>query len=92
MYGLMMMAQTIRNIFFGWAYTIVMYVVPFSLLIVLNSLVLSATVRQPRFFAANAVPPTRHVVIGTNEVDSDMAAALNLGPSFAITPRANNDL
>ncbi|KAK6017879.1 hypothetical protein OSTOST_16591, partial [Ostertagia ostertagi] len=26
-------------------------------------------------------------VIGTNEVDSDMAAVLNLGPSFAITPK-----
>ncbi|KAK6032349.1 hypothetical protein OSTOST_01476, partial [Ostertagia ostertagi] len=37
-------------------------------------------------------PPTRHVVIGTNEVDSDMAAALNLGQSFAITPRVNNSV
>ncbi|EYB94056.1 hypothetical protein Y032_0176g558 [Ancylostoma ceylanicum] len=37
-----------RNIFFGWAYTIVMYVVPFSLLIILNSLVLSAVRRSRR--------------------------------------------
>lgn len=37
-----------RNIFFGWAYTIVMYVVPFSLLIVVNSLVLSAVRRSRR--------------------------------------------
>ncbi|PIO70118.1 phosphomannose isomerase type I, partial [Teladorsagia circumcincta] len=42
---------------------------------------------QPQFFIQNAVPPARHVVIGSNEVDSDMAAVLNLGPSFAITPK-----
>ncbi|KAK6017626.1 hypothetical protein OSTOST_16849, partial [Ostertagia ostertagi] len=47
------------------------------------------TYQQPRWFEGNIIPPTRHVVIGTNEVDSDMAAVLNLGPSFAITPRVN---
>ncbi|XGW07162.1 hypothetical protein V3C99_017011, partial [Haemonchus contortus] len=46
--------------------------------------------QKPHFITANAVPPARHVVIGTNEVDNDMAAVLNLGPSFAITPRVNN--
>uniref|UniRef100_A0A7I4XVS1 Reverse transcriptase domain-containing protein n=1 Tax=Haemonchus contortus TaxID=6289 RepID=A0A7I4XVS1_HAECO len=48
--------------------------------------------QQPHFITANAVPPTRHVVIGTNEVDNDMAAVLNLGPSFAITPRVNSQV
>ncbi|KAK6053469.1 hypothetical protein COOONC_09027 [Cooperia oncophora] len=44
-----------RNIFFGWAYTIVMYVVPFSLLIVLNSLVLSAVRRSRRMHMVSQV-------------------------------------
>ncbi|EYC06348.1 hypothetical protein Y032_0076g1010 [Ancylostoma ceylanicum] len=38
----------------------------------------------------NAIPPKRHVVIGTNEIDNDMAAVLNLGPSFAISQRVTN--
>ncbi|EYC15205.1 hypothetical protein Y032_0037g3382 [Ancylostoma ceylanicum] len=33
----------------------------------------------------NAIPPKRHTAIGTNEIDNDMAAVLNLGPSFAIS-------
>lgn len=37
-----------RQIFFGWAYTIVMYVVPFTFLIALNSMVLSAVRRSRR--------------------------------------------
>ncbi|CAD6198834.1 unnamed protein product [Caenorhabditis auriculariae] len=41
------MSSLYRQIFFGWAYTIVMYVVPFTLLIALNSMVLSA-VRKSR--------------------------------------------
>ncbi|EYC06993.1 hypothetical protein Y032_0072g639 [Ancylostoma ceylanicum] len=42
------------------------------------------------FMKMNSVPPKRHTVVGTNEVDSDMAAALNLGPSFAVAPKVNN--
>uniref|UniRef100_A0A1I7XKG6 G_PROTEIN_RECEP_F1_2 domain-containing protein n=1 Tax=Heterorhabditis bacteriophora TaxID=37862 RepID=A0A1I7XKG6_HETBA len=40
--------NTTRNIFFGWAYTIVMYAIPFSLLIGLNSMVFSAVRRSRR--------------------------------------------
>ncbi|PIC37599.1 hypothetical protein B9Z55_016171 [Caenorhabditis nigoni] len=36
------------QIFFGWAYTIVMYVIPFTLLIALNSMVLAAVRRSRR--------------------------------------------
>uniref|UniRef100_A0A915B6A0 G-protein coupled receptors family 1 profile domain-containing protein n=3 Tax=Parascaris univalens TaxID=6257 RepID=A0A915B6A0_PARUN len=39
---------TYRLIFFGWAYTILMFVVPFSILIVLNSQVLFAVRRSNR--------------------------------------------
>ncbi|EYC10986.1 hypothetical protein Y032_0053g2410 [Ancylostoma ceylanicum] len=46
--------------------------------------------RQPSFMKMNAVPPKRHTVIGTNEVDNDMAAVLNLGPSFAISRKVTN--
>ncbi|EGT53834.1 hypothetical protein CAEBREN_01787 [Caenorhabditis brenneri] len=37
-----------KKIFFGWVYTIVMYVVPFTMLIALNSMVLSAVRRSRR--------------------------------------------
>ncbi|EYB91799.1 hypothetical protein Y032_0202g1797 [Ancylostoma ceylanicum] len=38
----------------------------------------------------NAVPPKRFTAIGTNEVDDDMAAALSLGPSFAVSPKVDS--
>ncbi|EYC16654.1 hypothetical protein Y032_0033g2766 [Ancylostoma ceylanicum] len=44
------------------------------------------------FIRMDAIPPKRHTVIGTNEIDSDMAAVLNLGPSFAISPKINNSV
>ncbi|KAF1759697.1 hypothetical protein GCK72_016164 [Caenorhabditis remanei] len=37
-----------KQLFFGWVYTVVMYVVPFTLLIALNSMVLSAVRRSRR--------------------------------------------
>ncbi|VDK42482.1 unnamed protein product [Anisakis simplex] len=39
---------TYRLIFFGWAYTILMFIVPFSILIILNSQVLFAVRRSNR--------------------------------------------
>ncbi|EYB84903.1 hypothetical protein Y032_0308g2060 [Ancylostoma ceylanicum] len=45
---------------------------------------------RPTFMRMNAIPPKRHTVIGTNEIDNDMAAVLNLGPSFAISRKVTN--
>ncbi|XGW29678.1 hypothetical protein V3C99_009043 [Haemonchus contortus] len=54
--------------------------------------IVSTVIPATTFYHINAVPPARHVVIGTTEVDNDMAAVLNLEPSFAITLRVNNQV
>ncbi|VDM53456.1 unnamed protein product [Angiostrongylus costaricensis] len=56
------------NIFFGWAYTIVMYVVPFSLLIILNSLVLSAVRRSRRMHMVSQVGTKRPSKFTVNSI------------------------
>ncbi|EFO92106.1 hypothetical protein CRE_13708 [Caenorhabditis remanei] len=43
------------QLFFGWVYTVVMYVVPFTLLIALNSMVLSAVRRSRRMHMVSQV-------------------------------------
>lgn len=48
--------HTYRLIFFGWAYTILMFVVPFIVLIVLNSQVLLAVRRSNRLHNRGSVP------------------------------------
>ncbi|VDN01246.1 unnamed protein product [Thelazia callipaeda] len=49
--------QTYRLIFFGWAYTILMFVMPFSLLIILNSQVLLAVRRSNRLHRRQSTVP-----------------------------------
>ncbi|VDO22976.1 unnamed protein product, partial [Brugia timori] len=49
--------QTYRLIFFGWAYTILMFVLPFTLLIILNSQVLLAIRRSNRLHRRQSMVP-----------------------------------
>ncbi|MCP9265572.1 FMRFamide receptor [Dirofilaria immitis] len=49
--------QTYRLIFFGWAYTILMFVLPFTLLIILNSQVLLAIRRTNRLHRRQSMVP-----------------------------------
>ncbi|KAL3982837.1 7 transmembrane receptor (rhodopsin family) protein [Acanthocheilonema viteae] len=49
--------QTYRLIFFGWAYTILMFVLPFTLLIILNSQVLLAIRRSNRLHRRQSTVP-----------------------------------
>ncbi|KAK6012154.1 hypothetical protein OSTOST_22700, partial [Ostertagia ostertagi] len=48
--------------------------------------------RRDHFIVPNATPPKRCTVIGTDSVDEDMEALLNLGPSFAIATAVTQDL
>ncbi|EYC44641.1 hypothetical protein Y032_0455g1767 [Ancylostoma ceylanicum] len=44
------------------------------------------------FLIPDAIPPDRCTIIGTDKVDDDMKAVLNLGPSFAVATAVDQEL
>ncbi|EYC20386.1 hypothetical protein Y032_0022g598 [Ancylostoma ceylanicum] len=51
--------------------------------------ILSNKNSRPSFIRTAAVPPLRCTVLGSDAIDDDMKALLNLGPSFAVATPAN---
>ncbi|KAI6181048.1 hypothetical protein M3Y98_00787000 [Aphelenchoides besseyi] len=79
---------TYRLIFFGWMYTILMFALPFAILIVVNSAVLIAIRRSNRLHSYHPTPqiPTR---LDQNHFESD--GSTSTAVSSARTSRTNTN-
>jgi len=53
------LSDTYRLFFFGWAYTILMFIVPFTILIIVNTTVLMAVRRQSRMHSMGEADEAR---------------------------------